>query len=166
MTRPQRARVARREPLLTAQGSGVGAWRQDGEHESQATGTRVVSFRRTAKAFEEKIDFDHTLFIVSSKSGTTLEPNIFMRYFLQRTRERVGAAEAPHRFIAITDPDSQLHRVAEAEGFRRVFFGLPSIGGRYSALSNFGMVPLSCQSTPVNPTAFGPPKESARSSPA
>ncbi len=93
------------------------------------------------KAFEETIDFDHTLFIVSSKSGTTLEPNIFMRYFLQRTRETVGAAEAPHRFIAITDPGSQLHRVAEAEGFRHIFFGVPSIGGRYSALSNFGMVP-------------------------
>jgi len=93
------------------------------------------------KAFGEKIDFDHTLFIVSSKSGTTLEPNIFMRYFLQRTRETVGAAEAPHRFIAITDPGSQLHRISEAEGFRHIFFGVPTIGGRYSALSNFGMVP-------------------------
>jgi transaldolase/glucose-6-phosphate isomerase len=93
------------------------------------------------KAFEDKIDFDHTLFIVSSKSGTTLEPNIFMRYFLQRAKESVGAAEAPHRFIAITDPGSQLHRVAEAEGFRHIFFGVPTIGGRYSALSNFGMVP-------------------------
>lgn len=93
------------------------------------------------RALDDKIDFDHTLFIVSSKSGTTLEPNIFMRYFLQRARETVGAAEAPHRFIAITDPGSQLHRVAEKEGFRRIFLGVPSIGGRYSALSNFGMVP-------------------------
>jgi len=93
------------------------------------------------KALEDKIDFDHTLFVVSSKSGTTLEPNIFLRYFLQRARETVGAAEAPHRFIAITDPGSQLHRVAEKEGFRRIFAGVPSIGGRYSALSSFGMVP-------------------------
>jgi len=93
------------------------------------------------KAVEEKIDPDRTLFIVSTKSGATLEPNVFKQYFFERAKEHVGAAEAPHRFIAITDPGSPFHRAAEAEGFRHVFFGVPTIGGRYSALSNFGMVP-------------------------
>jgi transaldolase/glucose-6-phosphate isomerase len=101
------------------------------------------------RAFDERIDPDRTLFIVSSKSGTTLETNIFKQYFLQRARERVGAAEAPHRFIAITDPGSQLHRAAEAESFRHVFFGVPTIGGRYSALSNFGMVPAAAMGLDV-----------------
>ncbi len=89
---------------------------------------------------EDAIDPARTLFIVSSKSGTTLEPNILMDYFLDRARKAVGAA-AGGRFIAITDPGSRLQQVAEREGFRHVFFGIPGIGGRYSALSDFGMVP-------------------------
>ena len=93
------------------------------------------------KAFENKIDLAHTLFIVSSKSGSTLEPNIFKQYFFQRVQERLGVEEAGNRFIAITDPGSKLQHIAESDGFRRIFFGVPSIGGRYSALSNFGMVP-------------------------
>ena len=93
------------------------------------------------KAFEEKVDLERTLFIVSSKSGGTLEPNIFKQYFFERVKERVGAEEAGRRFVAITDPGSQLQSVAERDGFRRVFFGVPSIGGRYSALSDFGLVP-------------------------
>ena len=92
------------------------------------------------KSFESKIDPGKTLFIVSSKSGSTLEPNIFKQYFLQRARQAVGN-EAPRRFIAITDPHSKLQEVAERDGFRQVFFGIPNIGGRYSALSDFGMVP-------------------------
>src|SRR5262245_18301873 len=71
----------------------------------------------------------------------TLEPNIFKQYFFQRVQERLGVAEAGNRFIAITDPGSKLQHIAESDGFRRIFFGVPSIGGRYSALSNFGMVP-------------------------
>jgi transaldolase/glucose-6-phosphate isomerase len=92
------------------------------------------------KRFEEKLDLAKTLFIVSSKSGTTLEPNILKQYFFERAKEQVGAEEAGRRFIAITDPESKLQQQAEKDGFRRIFFGLPSIGGRYSALSNFGMV--------------------------
>ncbi len=64
-----------------------------------------------------------------------------MNYFYERVRERVGDREAGRRFIAITDPGSKIQRVAEAEGFRRVFFGVPAIGGRYSVLSDFGLVP-------------------------
>ena len=93
------------------------------------------------KAFEAAIDISKTLFIVSSKSGSTLEPNIFKQYFFERTRQVVGAEKAGSHFIAITDPGSKMQRVAEADHFRHIFFGLPSIGGRYSALSNFGMVP-------------------------
>ncbi len=93
------------------------------------------------KATEDKIDLAHTLFIVSSKSGSTLEPNVFKQYFFGRVAEALGAERAGSRFIAITDPGSQLERVAQADRFRRVFYGMPSIGGRYSALSHFGMVP-------------------------
>jgi len=93
------------------------------------------------KAFENKIDVAKTLFIVSSKSGSTLEPNIFKQYFFELTRQAVGADKAGTHFIAITDPGSKMQKVAEADGFRHIFFGRPSIGGRYSALSHFGMVP-------------------------
>jgi len=93
------------------------------------------------KAFENKIDIARSLFIVSSKSGSTLEPNIFKQYFFERTKQAVGADKAGSHFIAITDPGSKMQKVAEADRFRHVFFGRPSIGGRYSALSNFGMVP-------------------------
>jgi transaldolase/glucose-6-phosphate isomerase len=93
------------------------------------------------KAFEHQIDIAKTLFIVSSKSGSTLEPNIFKQYFFERTKQTVGANKAGSHFIAITDPGSQMQKVAEGDHFLHVFFGRPSIGGRYSALSNFGMVP-------------------------
>ncbi len=93
------------------------------------------------RSFESKLDLAHTLFIVSSKSGSTLEPNIFKQYFFERAKEVVGAAEAGRRFIAITDPGSKMEAVAKADGFRRIFYGLPTIGGRYSVLSCFGMVP-------------------------
>jgi transaldolase/glucose-6-phosphate isomerase len=93
------------------------------------------------RASEKKIDLADTLFIVSSKSGTTLEPNIFKEYFFERVKEAVGPAEAGKRFVAITDPGSKLQEVAERDGFRKIRFGIPSVGGRYSALTNFGMVP-------------------------
>jgi len=93
------------------------------------------------KAFEQKINLAKTLFVVSSKSGTTLEPNIFKQYFFERAKQALGAEKAASHFIAVTDPGSKLQQVAEADRFRNVFYGLPSIGGRYSALSNFGMVP-------------------------
>jgi len=93
------------------------------------------------KAIETKVDLKKTICIVSSKSGSTLEPNIYKQYFFERVKAKVGEKEAGNRFIAITDPGSKMQQVAEADKFRKIFFGLPSIGGRYSALSNFGMLP-------------------------
>jgi transaldolase / glucose-6-phosphate isomerase len=93
------------------------------------------------KSIEAKVDLKSTLCIVSSKSGSTLEPNIYKQYFFERVKAKVGEKEAGNRFIAITDPGSQMQQVAVADKFREIFFGVPSIGGRYSALSNFGMVP-------------------------
>jgi transaldolase/glucose-6-phosphate isomerase len=93
------------------------------------------------RAIESKLKLGSTLFIVSSKSGSTLEPNIFKEYFFHRAKQAAGAAEVGKQFIAITDPGSKLQQVAQADRFRRIFFGNPSIGGRYSALSDFGMVP-------------------------
>jgi len=97
------------------------------------------------RALESQLDLAKTIFIVSSKSGSTLEPNIFKQYFYERVKQTVGAAEAGKHFIAITDPGSKMQQVAESSGFRQIFFGLPSIGGRYSALSNFGMIPGAVQ---------------------
>jgi len=93
------------------------------------------------KSIEDSIDLANTLFIVSSKSGTTLEPNIFKQYFFERARQVVGDAEVGNRFIAITDPGSKLRQAAETDRFRKIFLGVPSIGGRYSALSDFGLAP-------------------------
>jgi len=93
------------------------------------------------KAIEAKVDLKSTICIVSSKSGSTLEPNIYKQYFFERVKAKVGEKEAGNRFIAITDPGSKLQQVAQADRFRKIFMGVPSIGGRYSALSNFGMVP-------------------------
>ncbi len=87
------------------------------------------------KAVEEKIDLENTVFIVASKSGTTLEPTIFKQYFFDR------AGNDGRRFIAITDPGSKLEQEARGDSFRHVLHGVPEIGGRFSALSNFGMVP-------------------------
>jgi transaldolase / glucose-6-phosphate isomerase len=97
---------------------------------------------RQVRSFERKIDLARTLFIVSSKSGTTLEPNVLMEYFFQKASEAIGAADAARHFVAITDPGSQLEKLAKQRGFHRVFEGMPSIGGRYSVLSPFGTVPL------------------------
>jgi transaldolase / glucose-6-phosphate isomerase len=93
------------------------------------------------EAFDERVDLERTLFIVSSKSGTTLEPNIFMEYFFGRVAGALGAEEAARRFVAITDPGSQLEEVARRDAFRDIAHGSKSIGGRYSALSSFGLVP-------------------------
>ena len=92
------------------------------------------------QSLRAKIDPRRTLFCVSSKSGTTLEPNIYMQYFFEETRKVVGETAGNH-FIAVTDPGSKLEAVAGQLGFRRVYHGVPSIGGRYSALSDFGLVP-------------------------
>lgn len=93
------------------------------------------------KAFHDQINLPKTLFVVSSKSGTTLEPNIYKQYFFEQVKKAVGVEKVGSHFIAITDPGSKLQEVAEADHFRHIFYGDPTIGGRYSALSNFGVVP-------------------------
>jgi glucose-6-phosphate isomerase len=93
------------------------------------------------KAAREKIDLKETLVVVASKSGSTLEPNILKQYFFDQMKEAVGDAQAGSRFVAVTDPGSKMEQVAKADGFRYIFYGDPEIGGRYSALSNFGAVP-------------------------
>jgi transaldolase / glucose-6-phosphate isomerase len=102
------------------------------------------------KSIEEKVDLASTLSIVSSKSGSTLEPNIYKQYFFDRVKAKVGEKEVGNRFIAITDPGSRLQRVADRDKFRKTFLGVPSIGGRYSALSNFGMVPAAIMGMDVS----------------
>jgi transaldolase/glucose-6-phosphate isomerase len=81
-----------------------------------------------------------TLFLVSSKSGTTLEPNILKDYFYKLVSDERGAADAGKQFVAITDPGSELEKVAGQFGFAHLFFGDPAIGGRFSVLSKFGLV--------------------------
>ena len=88
-----------------------------------------------------QIDPARTLFIVASKSGSTLEPDVLHRYFFDLAERVLGVGKAGARFIAITDPGSKLEAQAAAQGFWRVFPGWETIGGRYSVLSNFGMVP-------------------------
>ena len=86
-------------------------------------------------ALERRVNLGKTLFIVASKSGSTLEPSIFLKYFYERCKHN-GA-----QFYAITDPGSKLQASATQDGFAKVFFGIPEIGGRFSAMSDFGMVP-------------------------
>src|SRR3954467_10026661 len=93
------------------------------------------------RKLQDSINIARTLFIVSSKSGGTTEPNVMKDYFFARTSEAVGAEKAGHRFIAVTDPGSSLEKVATKQGFARIFYGDPTIGGRYSVLSPFGLVP-------------------------
>jgi len=93
------------------------------------------------QSFRKRIDPARTLFIVSSKSGSTLEPNIFFQYFWAETVKVIAQDWAGRHFVAITDPGSKMEQVAKEHRFRAIFPGRPSIGGRYSALSNFGMVP-------------------------
>ena len=90
---------------------------------------------------EQKINVGKTLFIVSSKSGDTTEPRMFERYFHDRVK-RVKGEMAGDNFIAITDPGTQLAKDAAHHRFRRIFLNMPDIGGGYSALSYFGMVPF------------------------
>ena len=93
------------------------------------------------KAIEQAVDLSKTLFIVSSKSGSTLEPNIFLDYFLDRVSAECGRDKAGEHFVAVTDPGSSLERRAKQLGFAHVYYGVPSIGGRYSVLSKFGLLP-------------------------
>jgi transaldolase / glucose-6-phosphate isomerase len=92
-------------------------------------------------ALQSRVSLRDTLFIVASKSGSTLEPKLLEAYFYQQARREIGDAGVGLHFIAVTDPGSPLARTAEAKRFGHLFLGAPDIGGRYSALSNFGMVP-------------------------
>jgi len=94
-----------------------------------------TTYPKAIRALEEKLDLERTLFVSSSKSGTTLETQSHTDYFWEKTRKRAEL------FCAVTDPGSELEHVARERGFRAVFAGETSIGGRYSALSPFGIVP-------------------------
>ncbi len=91
-------------------------------------------------AFEGKVDLAKTLVIVSSKSGGTLEPNILKAYFFDKVQQATGG-KAGAQFVAVTDPGSHMEEVARKDGFWKIFHGDKEIGGRYSVLSNFGLVP-------------------------
>ncbi|MDQ3281382.1 MAG: bifunctional transaldolase/phosoglucose isomerase [Acidobacteriota bacterium] len=97
---------------------------------------------------EAKIDVARTLFIVASKSGTTTEPMMFHRYFYERVKEKKGDA-AGENFIAITDPGTKLVEDAQRDDFRATFLNMPDIGGRYSALSLFGILPMAISGVDV-----------------
>jgi len=101
------------------------------------------------KAVDDKIDYQRTLFLISSKSGSTLEPNILRDYFYSRAVETLGEKQAANHFGVVTDPGSNLEKMARAESYRKIFYGKPCIGGRYSALSNFGMVPAAAMGLDV-----------------
>ncbi len=87
------------------------------------------------------IDLENTVFVVSSKSGTTTEPNAFYAYFRDLVAAQVGVNDAGRHFLAVTDPETALVRLAQSGGFRGVFLNDPNIGGRYSVLSHFGLAP-------------------------
>lgn len=93
------------------------------------------------KTVEDSVNLSSTLFIVASKSGTTLETECFQRYFFARVSEIQGKDKAGQQFIAITDEGSELAKNAAEDGYRHVFINPSDIGGRYSALSYFGLVP-------------------------
>ena len=88
----------------------------------------------------QDVNLANTLVVVASKSGSTLEPNVLKQYFFNEMKEAVGADEVGSHFMAITDPGSKMEQVAKSDGFRYIFYGDPQIGGRFSALSPFGVV--------------------------
>jgi transaldolase/glucose-6-phosphate isomerase len=103
-------------------------------------------------ATEASLPLASTLVVVSSKSGSTLEPKVLMLRLLDRMKAAVGADQAGRNFLAITDPGSQLEAFAKEEGFVRIFAGVPEIGGRFSVFSSFGMVPATAMG--IDATSF------------
>jgi len=101
------------------------------------------------RALDARLDPATTLFIVASKSGSTIEPNSFKQYFYERAG---GGGRAGRQFACVTDPGTKMQGIAESDGFRAIYFGLPDIGGRFSALSNFGMIPAA--STGIDAVGF------------
>ena len=100
------------------------------------------------------LDAKRTLFLVASKSGGTIEPASMERLFWQHTSNVVGAA-AGRQFVAVTDPGTELARLAEERGYRKIFLNPPDIGGRFSALSLFGLVPGALIGAPVREMLSG-----------
>ena len=100
-----------------------------------------------------RLDPARTLFIVASKSGSTVEVASMERFFWDRMTGAVGA-DAGRHFIAITDPETSLQKLAERRGYRQVFINPADIGGRFSALSLFGLVPAAVIGAPVDQTAL------------
>ena len=100
------------------------------------------------QALRDRLDLEKTLFIVASKSGSTTEPNAFKQYFFDQLQQTIDNAGS--HFVAITDPGSGLHKLAKQDRFRHIVHGVPSIGGRYSALSNFGLVPAAIMGVDVD----------------
>lgn len=96
---------------------------------------------KSVKYFENNYTPEETLFIVSTKSGSTVETFSFMKYFYNQTLLKVGKEKVGNHFVAITDPNSGLETIAKELNFRKIFLNDPNIGGRYSALSLFGIVP-------------------------
>ncbi|MCI0440757.1 MAG: bifunctional transaldolase/phosoglucose isomerase, partial [Chloroflexi bacterium] len=94
-----------------------------------------------AQSVTDAIDPAKTMFLVSSKSGTTIEPNTFYRHFRALVDKAVGKEQAGRSFAAVTDPGTKLEQTAREQGFRRVFQNPEDLGGRYSVLSYFGLVP-------------------------
>ena len=99
-------------------------------------------------ALERRLDLGRALFIVSSKSGSTVEPNCFMDYFFSAVSKKAGD-KAGRQFVAITDPGTSLEKLARERRFRKVFSNPADIGGRYSALSFFGLVPAALMGVDV-----------------
>ena len=95
----------------------------------------------TVSSYAQKLNFNHTLFIVATKSGGTVETLSFFKYFYHQVCLKLGINKAGSHFVAITDPDSRLEEIAERYRFRATFINDPDIGGRYSALSFFGLLP-------------------------
>ncbi|MGP0094950.1 MAG: bifunctional transaldolase/phosoglucose isomerase [Xanthobacteraceae bacterium] len=101
------------------------------------------------RATERRINLAKSLFMVASKSGSTLEPNAFTDYFFARLKDVIGDDKAGAHFVAVTDPGSSMEKRAKADKFWRIFYGVPSIGGRYSVLSAFGLVPAAASGIDV-----------------
>jgi transaldolase/glucose-6-phosphate isomerase len=101
------------------------------------------------RAVEHAIPIAQTLFVVASKSGTTIEPNALAAYFKDRLRA-AGVANPGERFVAITDEGTALHELAQNEKYRDIFVNPGDIGGRYSALSFFGLVPAALMGADVS----------------
>jgi glucose-6-phosphate isomerase len=102
----------------------------------------------TINKFAKQIDVQHCLFMVASKSGTTTEPIVFHKFWYDRLAQT--GANAGDSFIAVTDPGTQMVKAAQADHFRKIFLNQPDVGGRYSALSYFGMAPAAIMGLDVS----------------